>query len=99
MTILVCPQELRQSLFDPRDRIVIPTGAKRSGGTCGSLPYSHALFTPGGRGSGRLTTKISNWLARGVGQNLEQACDIFLTLSRPDRSLHEVNVRIWNGVA
>jgi len=41
MTIVLSPQELQREILDPRDRIVIPTGAKRSGGTCGSFPSTH----------------------------------------------------------
>jgi hypothetical protein len=39
-----------------------------------------------------------DWLAGGVGQNLEQAREISLTLARLHRSLHEVKVRIGNRV-
>jgi len=35
MTILLCPQQLHRGILDPCIRIVIPTEAKRSGGTCG----------------------------------------------------------------
>jgi hypothetical protein len=45
-----------------------------------------------------VNSKISTWLVRCVGQNLEQAREISLTFARLDRSLHEVNVRIWNSV-
>jgi hypothetical protein len=38
MTILLWPQGLQREILDPCNRIVIPTGAKRSGGTCGSGP-------------------------------------------------------------
>ena len=48
-------------------------------------------------GHGRLTPKYQIGF-RGVGQNLEQACKISLTVARLDRSLHEVNVGIRNSV-
>ncbi len=44
MTILLCPQELQREILGPRNRIVIPTGAKRSGGTCGS--FGQYSYTP-----------------------------------------------------
>jgi hypothetical protein len=37
----VCAQEFQREILDPRNRIVIPTGAKRSGGTCGFSSSSH----------------------------------------------------------
>jgi hypothetical protein len=40
----VMAQELSREILDPRHRIVIPTGAKRSGGTCAE--FSRRLFKP-----------------------------------------------------
>jgi hypothetical protein len=39
MTILLCSQELQREIVAFPNRIVIPTGAKRSGGTCGFFPW------------------------------------------------------------
>jgi len=51
-------------------------------------------------GSDRLTLKYHQiGFARGIGQNLEQACEISLTLPAWIASLHEVNVRIRNSVS
>jgi hypothetical protein len=46
MTILLFPQELQREILGPRDRIVIPTGAKRSGGTCGSFGLHSYTVAP-----------------------------------------------------
>jgi hypothetical protein len=49
MTIPLSRQELQLEKPHPCNRIVIPTGAKRSGGTCGSFPRVRVLtrlFSP-----------------------------------------------------
>src|ERR1035438_3266960 len=63
----------------------------------GQLPRGPSSANPARKRVWSFNTKISDWL-RGVGQNLEQACEISLTFARLDRSLHEVNVRIRNSV-
>jgi hypothetical protein len=46
MTILLGPQEVLRQILDPRERIVIPTGAQRSGGTCGCLSRARLAKGP-----------------------------------------------------